>query len=84
MKRVIIFSILLFGVVITFGQTPDSVALNDGAQVITSLKDTPLGIKIVAAIGVISEVLSLIPAKYIPANGVLHGIWLLLTSNKPK
>lgn len=78
MKRVILFSIFLFSAVIVFGQIPDSVALNDGNQVITSLKDTPLGIKIVAAIGVLSEVLSLIPAKYVPANGVLHGIWLLL------
>lgn len=71
------FLTLLFvflGTVVLFAQDSTTVAQVNGF--ISYIGKWPIAAKIATAIGLLSEVLSLIPDKYIPANGVVHAVIL--------
>lgn len=40
----------------------------------------PVAATIFGIVALVSEILSIIPDKYVPANGVFHAIWLFIKS----
>jgi len=58
----------------------DSTGISIINQFVDWAQHWPIVASIVSIIALVSEILSIIPDKYIPANGVLHSIYLLIKS----
>lgn len=86
MRKILRISLMLFAFVITsialFAQQPDSATVSGINGALTSLANIPALAKVFGALFFISEILGMIPAQYVPANGIFHSIYLLIKAIK--
>lgn len=80
LKVTFLTAILAMITVSVFAQ--DSATVNEVNGVISFFANTSLGTKVFSSLFILSEILSLIPAKYIPANGVIHQLYIWVTTIK--
>lgn len=76
------FLFLFLGTVVLFAQDSTAVAQVNGF--LEQVGSWPLAAKIASAMAIVSEILSIIPEKYVPANGIVHSIILWVKAIKWK